>query len=98
MGVEPIDEAVFIVIHRNDFLWIMGVIGVTGTGVVVQGFRHLWALVAHTKRSDYAHTTIANNAAAQTRAFRSFARLQYWQAEKLTGEKPPPLDLGPPLE
>lgn len=28
-----------------------------------------------------------------TRAMRSMARVMHWQAEKLTGEKPPPLDL-----
>jgi len=88
-----VNEATFIVIHRNDFLWLLGVVVVTGGGIVVQGFRHLWALVAHTKRSDVAHDAIKENAAAQTRAFRSFAKLSHWQAEKLTGEKPPPLEL-----
>lgn len=93
----------FIVMHRDTFLWVFGLLGVAVASLVFKGMAMLRSIVKssdelvhkHRHPDDYGFGSQAlrDSNEHMLRIQKSQARLAHWQAAKLTGKEPPPLDL-----
>lgn len=98
-----VDGTMFLVVHRADLLWIVALVSATVGACLLRFYLMLVRVLKGTddlveKHSmedppGFGTTALKENMAHILRVTRYQARLNYWQAEKLTNEVPPPLDI-----